>query len=121
MIKIEDVLQDYEVLIGLVLRKKEYVQELRKFLLEIEYVSKKVILSPKQLYGLRKKITYKNAVNLLSDTLVNSLLYGYTREKIQNNLKEYIHNYSGLLKQYRNAKNIEVYIKTYKEALEVAA
>lgn len=120
-IKIEDVLQAYELLMDFVLRKKEYINELRKFFLEIEYASKGVILSPKQLYGLRKKITYKNAVKLLSDTLVNSLLYGYARKKIQNNLRNYIADYSGLLRQYAHAKNLEVYINTYREAIKVAA
>ena len=120
-IRLEDALQAYELLIDAILRKKEYAKELRKFFLEIEYLSKKVILSSQQLYELRKKVNYKNAVKLLSDTLVNALLYGYTKEKIKHDLKEYIGDYTGLLKQYRNAENLEIYIKTYKEAVQVAA
>lgn len=119
-IKLEDILQTYEIVISYVLGKKGYMQELRKFFLEIEYLSKGVILNPKQLYNLKKKITYKNVIKLLSNTLVNSLLYGYKKKKIQNNLKKHIHNYSGLLKQYHHAKNLEIYIKAYKEAIQIA-
>jgi len=121
IIKLDDMLQTYEILIDFILRKKKFIQELRKFFLEIEYTSKVVILNPKQLYELKKKVTYKNAIKLLSDSLVNSLLYGYTKEKVQNNLKGYINDYCDLLKQYRHAKNLEVYIKTYKEAIQVVA
>jgi len=120
-IKLENVIQNYEILIDFILRKKQYTQELRKFFLETEFISKDVILNPKQLYQLKKKAKHKNIISLLSDTLINSLLYAFTRMKIKNNLKKYIDDYSELLKQYKHAKNIEVYIKTYKEVLEVAA
>lgn len=120
-IKLEDILQTYEILINYILNKKEFTQELRKFFLEAEYFSKKVILNPKQLYELRKTATYKNIIKLLSDTLVNSLLYGYPRKKLQDNLKQHIGDYAELLKEYKKAKNLEVYIKTYREAIEVAA
>ena len=121
VIRLEDALQAYEVLIDAILKKIEYVQELRKFFLIIEYLSKGVILNSQQMYELRKKVTSKNAVKLLSDTLVNALLYGYTKEKIQSDLKRYIGDYHGLLRQYRHSKNLEVYIQTYKEAIQVAA
>src|SRR3989338_4798990 len=111
----QDVLQSYELLIDAVLRKQEFSKELRDFLLKAEFASKGVILSPKQLYGLKKKITYKNAVKLLSDTLINSLLYGYALKDIKSSLKEHIRDYTSLLKKYHNAKNLEVYITTYRE------
>lgn len=120
-IKLEDILHIYELLINFALSKREYAPELREFFLEIEYLSKKVVLSPKQLYELRRTATHKNIIKLLSDTLVNSLLYGYSRKKIQHSLKQHICDYAKLLKEYKKARNLEVYIETYKEAIEVAA
>ncbi|MBS3158882.1 hypothetical protein J4206_06365 [Candidatus Woesearchaeota archaeon] len=117
----QDVLQSYELLIDAVLRKQEFSKELRDFLMKAEFASKGVILSTKQLYELKKKITYKNAVKLLSDTLVNTLLYGYALKDIKSSLKEHIRDYTSLLKKYHNAKNLEVYITTYREAIQVAA
>ena len=69
-VSLQEVLQSYELLIDAILKKQEYAQELRDFLLKSEFASKRVILSSKQLYELKKKITYKNALKLLSDTLI---------------------------------------------------
>ena len=120
-IKLTDVLQNYEILIEFALKNKEFMQELRTFLLEAEYISKGVILNTKQLHGLRKKINNKNTVKLISDTMVNSILYGYDNHKIKNILTSHMEECSSLVKQYPNAKNLEIYIKTYKGAMQAAA
>lgn len=118
-ISLKDLLQDFEVIISFSLGKKPFMKELRNFLLASEYISKGVILNPRQLYWLCAKVA-RDAPRMLPNALVNTLLYAYPRKEVLSTLRELLKNYSVVQKQYHNARNIPIYIETYREAIAVA-
>ena len=115
-VELNNVLQNYELLINSILNKENYQKELRDFLLNTEYISTGVILNTKQLYNLRRKI---NRTRIISNTLINALILGYNKNKL-NSLKKYIAGYRELLKQYKSS-NLNEYIQTYEKVIEIAA
>jgi len=121
-IKLDDVLHTYELLINHILNKEDYQKELRIFLLETEYLSKGVVLNPKNVYDSRKKaLMHRNITGILSNTLINAVIFAYRRNTLSKSLKQHIEDYKKLKNKYINAKNLGVYIKTYKQAIELAA
>lgn len=117
-INLNKILQLYEFLINYIFNEEGYQKELRTFLLETEYVSKKVILNPEQLYNLRKKIKQQNIIKIISLILINTLVISYKKNKL-NSLKRYITDYTKLLKQYKQSKNLNTYIQTYKQVIKI--
>jgi len=117
-INIDGILHTYELLINHILNKEEHQKELRDFLLQIEYLSKNVVLDPKQLYNLKKKAS---DIKLISNALINALIFSYDKKNLKTHLNQYIGDYYGLLRKYKQSKNLGVYIDTYKEAIELAA
>ncbi len=115
-VELNNVLQNYELLINSILNKENYQKELRDFLLNTEYISTGVILNTKQLYSLRRKI---NRTRIISNTLINALILGYNKNKL-NSLKKYIAGYRELLKQYKSS-NLNEYIQTYEKVIEIVA
>ena len=115
-VELNNVLQNYELLINSILNKENYQKELRDFLLNTEYISTGVILNTKQLYSLRRKI---NKTRIISNTLINALILGYNNNKL-NSLKKYIADYRKLLKQYKSS-NLNEYIQTYEKVIKLAA
>ncbi len=118
-ISLKKIMQSYELLVNCILNKEDYQKELRNFVLESEYVSKKIVLNPKQLYELKKIIEKKGVIKTASIQFINSLILGYSRN-ILLKLKKYISDYSLLLKRYKNAENINIYINTYKKVISFA-
>jgi hypothetical protein len=120
-VKLNDVLQSYELLINHILNKENYEKELRDFLLTIEYVSKGVILNPKQLYDLKNKRINKNISGILSGIFINDLPLSYDQSELSRVLKQRIKDYKKLSKEYKQAKNLELYIDTYRQAIGFGA
>ena len=113
---LNNILQSYEFLINSILNKENYQKELRDFLLNIEYISKGIILNTRQLYSLRKKI---KSTKIVSNIFINAVILGYKKSILGNNLKKYIIDYKRLLKQYKS-KNLDEYIQTYEKVMELA-
>ena len=115
-IGLNNILQSYEFLINSILNKENYQKELRDFLLNIEYISKGIILNTRQLYNLRKKV---KSTKIVSNIFINAVILGYKKSILGNNLKKYIIDYKRLLKQYKS-KNLDEYIQTYEKVMELA-
>ena len=113
---LNNILQSYEFLINSILNKENYQKELRDFLLNIEYISKGIILNTRQLYNLRKKV---KSTKIVSNIFINAVILGYKKSILGNNLKKYIIDYKRLLKQYKS-KNLDEYIQTYEKVMELA-
>ena len=118
-IKLVDILQSYEILVNLIINKEDYKKELRDFLIIAEYISKEVILSSKQLYYIIKKIEQNNIIKIISKILIETIALGYRKKTLKDNLKKHLEDYNKLLEEYKQAKNIPIYIQTYKEAIEL--
>ncbi|MFH1175082.1 MAG: hypothetical protein V1725_08195 [archaeon] len=116
--KLEHLLQVYELLINAVLNTEEHEKELREFILQTEYYSRGVVLNPKQLYALKEKLARKNT-RALANTLINALLLEYTND-VERKLKQHIADYKKLLRQYKTAKNLPIYIDTYEQVMSLA-
>lgn len=118
-ISLNDILQTYELLINSILNKEDHEKLLRDFILQTEYLSKRVILNPRQLYAIKETLLKKD-VAILSNILINALILSNTKN-IKNKLREQIGDYRKLSKDYMNAKNLEVYIETYNKVIELAS
>jgi len=110
----KDVFHAYEKVLLLISQRDEYKNELRDFLLKLEYFSSKSIADSRQLdemvYGLRK-------TELISKLLVAKIA-GICDIRI---IRRKIREYSSLLKVYKGAWNIKRYIDTYKEVIKIAS
>ncbi|MBC8500343.1 MAG: hypothetical protein ISS25_01615 [Nanoarchaeota archaeon] len=120
-IELNHTLKSYELLVNQILNEEEYQKELRTFLLEVEYTSKGVILNPKQLYDLREKTIKRNTIKVLSNILINTLILSYEKKTLNQNLKQHIKDYKGLLNVYKSSRNLKIYIQTYKQVMTSAA
>jgi hypothetical protein len=118
-IELDTFLHDYELLVNSILNKDEFNKELRNFLLKAECLAHGVILNPKQLYELRQKVSRK-IIEKISNIFINALILSPKRKMMQK-LKQNIRDYQNLLKRYKTAKNLKIYIETYKGATEFAA
>ncbi|MEK6938370.1 MAG: hypothetical protein AABX04_04970 [Nanoarchaeota archaeon] len=119
-ISLKEVLQTYELLVNEVLNKEDYQKDLRDLLLKVEYLSKNIVLNPRQLYLLRKKFSRKNILSLLQKYLADNLALIYSKKELIP-LKQYIRDYQKLNKEYKKSFNLQYYIKTYQEVLELAS
>ncbi len=117
-VSIDDILNDYEMLINSMLNDEDIEKELRDFLLKLEYLGKKVILSPKQLYDLKNILKSCSLSNFISDMLINALVLGYDMPLLRKKLIPLVKEYEKLGKEYR-AKNIPVYLEAYNKVLSV--
>lgn len=120
ILELSDILQTYELLINTILNKEDYEKNLRDFILQTEYISKNVVLNPKQLYDIKEKLFHKN-IALLSNTFINTLALSYTTALLKSKLKMQISDYKKLLEEYKNSKNLPIYIDTYTKVIELAA
>lgn len=118
-VNLNDVLQTYELLINAMLDEEDYERTLRDFILKTEYISKGVILNPKQLHDLKEKFSNKK-IAILSNTFINSLILSYTVMKLNTILKNQISDYKKLLTEYKTAKNLRIYIDTYSKVIALA-
>jgi len=75
-LEINAVLQTYELLINAILNNEDNEKILRDFILQTEYISKGVILNPKQLSHIKEKLS-GNKINILSIIFINSLILSY--------------------------------------------
>jgi len=119
-IELSAIFHTYELLINLVLNNEPFEKELRTFFLHTEYVSKGVILNSKQLYELKKNIQNRNIFGILSNTLINTLMFYQNKNHLRKTIQRQIRDYRNLSKDYCNAKNIRIYLKTYQKALKNA-
>ena len=119
-LSIKKLLQTYELLVQEILAKENYQKELRNFLLEVEFLTKNIILNPKQLYLLREKFARKNILLLLQKYLAESLVLNYQKADLKL-LQVYIQDYQKLSKRYKESANLQNYVQTYQEALELAS
>ncbi|MBI4140528.1 hypothetical protein HY485_01680, partial [Candidatus Woesearchaeota archaeon] len=119
-INLNNILQTYEILVNSILNKEEFEKILRDFILQTEFVSKQVVLNPKQLFELNKKMMHKN-INILSNVLINTLILSYDKKGLKNKLQKQINNYKQLAQEYKSAKNINIYINAYSEAMKLAS
>jgi hypothetical protein len=119
-LKLGDVMQTYELLVNALLEKQPMAKILRDFILQTEYVSRGVVLSPKQLYDVNARLEHKK-IGLLSNTFINSLSLGYDAHDLVGSLRERIDDYTKLLTEYKLAKNLPIYIDTYSKVLDLAA
>ncbi|MDP2749431.1 MAG: hypothetical protein Q8O89_01205 [Nanoarchaeota archaeon] len=118
-IGLNSVLQTYELLINAILNKEDHEKNLRDFILQTEYISKGVVLNPKQLYYTQEKLSRKN-LDILSNTFINSLTLSYTAKTLKTKLKAQVNDYKKLLIEYKNAKNLPIYIDTYSKVISLA-
>ncbi|HLC80694.1 MAG TPA: hypothetical protein VJG31_02890 [Candidatus Nanoarchaeia archaeon] len=112
-------LQKYELLVNEILNREDYQKNLRDFLLQMEYLSKRIVLNPLQLYILRKKFSNRRILLLLQRYLVENLVLNYPKKELAL-LKMYLKDYKILSKEYKNSANLQNYIQTYNEALKFA-
>ncbi len=117
---VTDVLGTYELLVNEIMQKEDYQKTLRDFLLQVEYLSKKVILNSQQLYELRKKFTGKNTLKLLSRHFVDGFLLGFSAKELPF-IRSEIEHYQKLQKEYKNSPNIQAYLETYHEVIALAS
>jgi hypothetical protein len=113
-LSVKDLLQTYELLINEILSHEDYKKNLRNFLLQSQHLNG-ILLNPLQLHVLSNSLNRKN-IEILSNMLINSLCISGSNSKI---LKDQLSNYKKLQKEYKNAKNIPIYIKTYGEAIRL--
>lgn len=118
-IDLKEMLQEYEILINHILNKEEYAKELRTFLLKTEYVSKSIILNPKQLYKLKNRLKNQKSSEILSNMFINTLLFGYKKRMLMDKLRQHIKGYAKLIKEYNSPKNLKVYTQTYRKVIEL--
>lgn len=116
---LKEVLQTYELLVNEIINKEDYQKELRGFLLQMEYLSKRMILNPLQLYTLRKKMSNRRILPLLQGYLIENLALNYSKKELAL-LKVYLKDYEKLSKEYKKSANLQNYIKTYKGVLKLA-
>jgi len=119
-IPLKEIMQNYELLINEIINKENYKKTLRDFLLQMEYISKKVILNPQQLYELRTKFMKRNVLELLQRYMVNNLVLSYSSKELYL-LKQLIDDYKNLNKEYKESINLQYYIKTYQEVMKIAS
>ena len=119
-ISLKEALQTYEMLVNEIINKENYQIKLREFLLQTEYLSKKVILNPQQLYLLRKKFNQNKILLLLQKYFAENLALNYPKKELIP-LKTYLKDYQKLSKEYKESVNLNYYICTYQEALELAS
>jgi len=117
-IGLNDVLQTYELLINAIINKEDYEKYLRDFILQTEYISKKVILNPKQLYDMKETLLTKD-IKVLSNTFINALTL--SNKDIKETLEQQLKEYKKLSKEYKKAKNLGIYIDTYSKVIELAS
>ena len=108
------------MLVNEIINKEDYQIKLREFLLQIEYLSKRLILNPQQLYFLRKKFTQHKIPLLLQRYLAENLALSYSKTELSL-LKVYLKDYQKLSKEYKESANLHNYIHAYREALELAS
>jgi hypothetical protein len=118
-ITLNTILQTYELLINSILNKEDYEKNLRDFIVQTEYISKNVILNPKQLYDIKENLVNKNLC-IVSNTLINSLILHYNKQLLIPKLKSQITDYKKLLLEYKQANNLPIYIDTYSKAISLA-
>ena len=118
-IDLNGVLQTYELLINAILNKEDYEKNLRDFILQTEYISKGVVLNPKQLYDIKERLLHKN-LDILSNTFINSLTLSYTAKILKAKLKAQVNDYRKLSAKYKAAKNLPIYIDTYSKVILLA-
>ncbi len=118
-IKLTSILQIYELLINAILNKEDYEKNLRDFILQTEYISKGIVLDPKQLYLIKEKLSRKN-LDILSNIFINSLILSYTVKILKSKLKLQVNDYKRLLTKYKPAKNLSIYIDTYLKVISLA-
>lgn len=118
-LSLSDVLQTYELLINSILNKEDYEKLLRDFILQTEYLSKDIILNPKQLYNIKEKLLRKS-INILSNTFINALTLS-NNKSVKNKLQQQIIDYKKLSKEYKTSKNLRIYIDTYSKVIELAS
>ena len=117
-----DVLHVYEIVVLLMMQGDKYVQELRDLVLQLEYLSNKVILNTIQLKTITDKITRtKNSVQAISKYLTAKIISSYKRTVLIKTLKQFIEKNSAPEKGQELYKNWKVYNQTYREAMEIVA
>jgi len=118
-IDLNTILQTYELLINSILNKEDHEKNLRDFILQTEYISKNIILNPKQLFDIKENLTSRN-ISILSNTFINSLILSYTKKAMTSRLKTQIGDYRKLLIDYKTSKNLPIYIDTYSKVISLA-
>lgn len=120
-INIEEIIQDYELLVNFLINRKNCDFEIRKFILHSQHISKKMILDTKQLFGLRKNIMSVDTLKKIQAMMIETLFLSSPKDKLLKKLRELIDDYSKLLRQYKKAKNIRHYIETYEKVIQLAS
>jgi len=118
-LELNGVLQTYELLINAILNKEDYENNLKDYILQTEFISKGVVLNPKQLYDIKEKLLNKKT-DILSNNFINSLTLSYNTKILKDTLKTQIADYKKLLTEYKNAKNLPIYIDTYSRVITLA-
>lgn len=117
---LNDILQSFELIANCMINDEDCQKELRDFLIGLDYLSKGIILNPKQLYFLKEKIAH-GGIKFLKEAAANALILSYKKEVLVKKLWQQIESYASLLKDYNTAKNLNVYIETYRQVIELAA
>ena len=117
-IDMAQILSTYELLIYEMINK-EKPEKLRDFIIQTEYATKKTILNPKELHYVKEKLIRKKS-EIISNILINVLILTYNATQIQKTLTQKIKDYEELKKTYKDSKNTQIYVDTYKKALQLA-
>lgn len=121
-VTVENLINIYQELIIYILKKNDFKKELRTFILECYYLTENIVLTSSELNKLADRYKKsKNILNLISKLMVHTLINQETQTKIKKLLKEYIQLNKEAKKETKYFKNLDIYIKTYKEALEIGA
>ncbi len=115
----DDLLHTYELLVNSFLNKEDPKKELRDFLLKSEYISRGIILNPKQLYGLKEKVG--SEIGLISNIFINTLVLNHDKGVFLQKIRRLVQDYSQLLKEYANSDNLKIYINTYQQVIDFGA
>ncbi len=115
-VDLKNVLATYELLINEILNEEDYSSTLRTFLLQVEYLSKRIILNPQQLSRIASRIS---TISSVSRYLVDNLVIACSEHDFSQ-LHWEIENYLKLKEEYKESSNIPIYINTYQEVLKIA-
>ncbi|MFH1212205.1 MAG: hypothetical protein V1659_04750 [Candidatus Woesearchaeota archaeon] len=120
-VDIADLMLDYETLLAFLMDKCECQKELRDFLLKANYAAGGAVLSPMQLFNLKERLAVRNASGIISNIFINTLALGYSMAFLKRKLAERIAGYRSLAKTYKKQKSLDMYMSTYKRAMELEA
>ena len=118
----ENLISLYQELIIYILKNNDFKKELRSFILECYYFNENIVLSSAELNNIVERyLKNKQILNLVNKLIVHTLINHENKDEIRKTLKEYIKLNEEAKKETKYFKNLDIYIKTYNEVLEIGS